>query len=434
VSKKSLLGKHPPEMALLAVVEICQRFALWGIANLLVLYLLQSQEMSAASADRVFGIFTGAAFILPLLGGYIADHWDYHKAVFLGCILTALGCFLMAIDSLPLVYLALVSIALGGCLFTPSIYTLLGNVYRDKHNLREAGFSIYYAAVNIGVFLALVIMGALGNAGKWHVAFALAGIIQIAGLVPLRIAFRRPALLNAYQGNRFHMHMAKGHEPLSPREKRRMLVICILALFSILFWLSYNQGGSSLTVFALHYTNRHLGKFEIPPSWMLSLESLYLIILAVPLASLYMWLAKRRRDPSPPMKVAYSLFAMSICFLIMTLGASSVPAGAKAAAISPFYLVFAYIFMAIGEMLQIPIGLALVTHLSPPRFTAFLVGVWYVCIGIAFYLGGEIAAFMASITHLNQFFLLFVFSTLIPGMILAFLSRKLNKMRHLESL
>ena len=434
MSKKNLTHKHPPEMILLATVEICQRFALWGIANLLVLYLLQGHGMGADKAERIFGIFTGAAFVLPLVGGYISDHWDYHKSVFLGCILTALGCFLIALNTFSLLYLALVCVAIGGCLFTPSIYTLLGNVYHDRHHLREAGFSIYYAAVNIGVFLALIIMGVLGNAGNWSFAFALAGIVQLVGLIPLTIAFRRPALQNAYKGSRFHLHMGSGHQPLSSREKRRILVICTLAIFSILFWLSYNQGGSSLTLFALHYTDRHVGSFVIPPSWMLSMESLYLIILAVPLASFYVWLAKRKLDPSPPMKVAYSLVAMGICFLIMVLGSSSIPDGAQSGHISPFYLVFAYLFMAVGEMLLCPIGLALVTHLSPPRFTAFLVGVWYVCIGIAFYLGGEIATFMASITHLSDFFWIFVVATIIPAVILMLIARKLNHMRHLESL
>lgn len=421
-------------MMLLALVEICQRFALWGIANLLVLYLLQGQGMSAEMADRTFGIFTGAAFFLPLLGGYIADRWDYHKAVYLGCLLTAFGCFLIAFNALSMMYLALVSIALGGCLFTPSIYTLLGNVYHDRHHLREAGFSIYYAAVNIGVFSALIIMGALGNAGNWSAAFVLAGLVQLLGLIPLHIAFKRPALQNAYRGNRFHFSFAETKQPLSLREKRRMVVICILALFSILFWLSYNQGGSSLTIFALHYTDRHIGSFEIPPAWMLSMESFYLIILAVPLAALYLWLAKRRRDPSPPMKVAYSLLSIGICFLIMVFGSRLIPADAHVAAISPFYLVFAYLFMAIGEMLLCPIGLALVTHLSPPRFTAMLVGVWYTCIGVAFYLGGEIASYMSSITHLGSFFFIFVAATIIPAIILMVLSRKLNRMRHLESL
>lgn len=430
----SLPAKHPPEMILLALVEMCQRFAFWGIGNLLVLYLVQQHGMPDARADHIFGIFTGVAFVLPLFGGYLADRWNYRQPVFIGCILTAVGCFLIATNILSLVYLALVFVALGGCIFTPSIYTLLGSVYHDRHHLREAGFSIYYASVNIGVFAAMVILGAVGDAKHWNIAFILAGVIQLVGLLPLRKAFNMPNLAKVKGGKKFTLSLNSTKQPMGKRDKNRIIVICVLSLVSILFWMAYNQGGSSMTLFALNYTNRHVGSFQMPPSWLLSFESLYLVILAVPLAALYIFLARRKLDPSPPTKTAFSLLAMGLCFAIMMFGARLIPEGAKTASISPFYLISAYFLMAVGEMLLAPIGLALVTHLSPPRFTACLVGLWYVCIGIAFYSGGAIAGLMSSIGNLDHFFMIFVIATIIPAVILMFFSKKLNKMRHIESL
>lgn len=419
-------------MILLALVEMCQRFSFWGIGNLLVLYLLQHHNMPDVKADHIFAIFTGAALVLPLVGGYIADRWNYHQAVIWGCLLTAIGCFAIATNILPMVYIALVLVAIGGCVFTPSIYTLLGAVYRDRHLLREAGFSIYYASVNIGVFAALIIMGAIGNANHWSAAFIISGIVQLIGLIPLRAALASPKLQKIHAEGKAAFSMRSSNPPLRKQDKQRIIVICVLALISILFWMSYNQGGSSLTIFALKYTQRQIGNFTLPPAWLLSFETLFLIILAIPLASLYVYLAKKKKDPSPPMKTAYSLVAMAICFLIMVFGARLIPMGATTAAISPCYLIFAYLFMAVGEMLLAPIGLALVTHLSPPRFTAFLVGIWYVCIGVAFYTGGIIATLMSSVENLTNFFLIFVIATIVPAIILMLLSRKLNEMRHLN--
>ncbi len=429
ISSSTLPKKHPKEMVLLAIVEMCQRFAFWGIADLLALYLVQYHSMSESKADQIFGIFTGVAFLLPLFGGYIADRWNYKEPIVLGSIFTAIGCFLVAIGNLSLIYLALFFVAIGGSMFTPSIYALLGHVYKDRHHLREAGFSIYYASVNIGIFAAMIILGALGNMGYWSIAFTIAGMIQLIGLIPLYKAVQMKSLQEMTNAHRFTLSLKVIKEPLSKKEKNRIAVICILSLVSIVFWLSFNQCGSSMTFLALDYTDRHIGAFEIPPSWLLAFENLYVVLLALPLASLYLFLAKKKKDPSPPMKTAFSLISVAICFMILMVGTMEIP---ESHLISPWYLITSYFFIALGEMLLAPIGLSLVTHLSPPRFTAFLVGFWYLCIGFAFYGGGVLASLMSLFQDLDYFFLIFVILTGAAAIFLILASKKLNKMRHLE--
>jgi hypothetical protein len=100
-----------------------------------------------------------------------------------------------------------------------------------------------------------------------------------------------------------------------------------------------------MNLFALRYTDRQIGNFEMPASWLLSSESLYLILFAFPLAKLYQFLAKRKLDPTPPMKTALSLFAIGICFLIMSIGSSQIMSGSETASISPSYLFWSYGFM-----------------------------------------------------------------------------------------
>ena len=424
--------KQPKEMYWLSLTEMCQRFAFYGIAYLLVLYLVGYQKFTDFAADQLFGIFTGAAFILPLLGGLIADRMNYKMPVVWGMLSTALGCFLMTTGMMPIVYAGLVLIALGTGVFTPSIYAILGSLYHTQHNLRDSGFSIYYAAVNIGSFLAMIILGAIGQNISWHGAFFLAGLIQLCGLFSFKKALKTIDL------NKISPSTIKGSQKkkpvMHPHEKKRIWVICILSFFSIPFWMAYNQGGSSMNLFAQSFTNRSEFGFTMPTTWLVSSESLYLIILAIPLAKLYTYLTKRKMDPSPPLKASLSLISMGICFAIMAIGASQIPSGAITAAISPFYLFTAYFFMAIGEMLFIPIGLSLITHLSPRRFTALLVGVWYLCIGFGFYFGGAIAPLMSMLKTMSSFFGIFVAISFIAGLILMLLVKKLNKMRHLNSL
>ena len=134
------------------------------------------------------------------------------------------------------------------------------------------------------------------------------------------------------------------------------------------------------------------------------------------------------------MKSALGLIAMGLCFAIMVFGASRIAPGAQTGSVSPFYLIAAYALMALGEMLISPIGLSLITHLSPRRYTAMLVGVWYLCIGIGFYLGGALATLMSKLHNLASFFNIYVLISFIGAAILLLLAKRLNQMRHIESL
>ena len=419
-------------MYFLSFIEMCQRFAFWGIGNLLVIYLVNYHKFSDVSATHLYGLFTGIAFVLPLLGGYLADRTSYRAGVIYGSIFTAIGCFLMAIGSVHMLYLALLFAALGASIFTPSVYTILGGLYQGQKGLREGGFSIYYSSVNIGAFLGSMIIGTLGNAHAWKAAFIVAGFVQLLGLATFLKIMKSKVFMTLHHESQKETSETSS-APLSTVEKRRIIVISILSFVSILFWMSYNQGWSSMSIFADRYTARQIGSFNLPTSWILSSETFYLILLAFPLAWFYNFLAKRNIDPSPSLKTVFSLIFMGLCFFLMRIGSDKIPEGAQTAAVSPIYLFGSYAFMAIAEMLLAPIGLAMVTHLSPKRYTAFLVGIWYLCIGIAFYAGGMIAGLISSM-EISKFFNIFVLASWIPAALLFFGVKKLKAMSHTKSL
>ncbi|MGH2611710.1 MAG: MFS transporter, partial [Rhabdochlamydiaceae bacterium] len=280
------MKRQPKEMYYLSFIEMCQRFGLWGIGNLLVIYTITHYNFSDASAAQLYGLFSGIAFILPLLGGYIADRTNYKVTVVVGSLALTIGCFLMAVGLLPLLYIALLFVAIGTSIFTPSIYTILGSIYHQREELREGGFSIYYAAVNVGVFLGTFILGALGHAKMWSLAFIVAGFVQLLGLMLFLNMIKSPAFAHLHhKQDRFMIDNQKN--PLKKPEKDRIFVICTLSFISILFWIAYNQGWSSMSIFALRFTNLEVESFKLPIGWLLSLESLFLIILAFPLAWFY---------------------------------------------------------------------------------------------------------------------------------------------------
>ncbi len=424
-------AKHPKELWILGLTELCERFAFWGVGNLLVLYLIESYHFPNEKATHIYGIFSGCAAFLPLLGGWIADRWNYQSPLVLGALVNAIGCFLLATGIPALLYVSLVIIALGYGIFTPSILTVLGYTYRNKPDLREAGFSIYYASINIGVFLALASLGTIAKLLSWQIAFIVAGFVQLVGLIPLIFY-----LINNKETYRALKTLQKEtnieKHPLTPIEKNRLFVILVFCLISILFWAAYNQGFSSMAIFAHDFMNLNIAGTPIPEGVFMSSESFFLILLAPLLALLYSKLQKIGRDPSPATKTSLSLFFMAACFLVMMFGAKNIPAAATSAQVSSGYLVSAYFLMAVGEMLLAPIGLSMVSRLAPPRYTALLIGFWYVCVGVAFYNGGLLAGFMEKMGGLYYFFSIFVIMTLIPALLLLLFSGKLTRLSHLH--
>ncbi|MBX7066002.1 MAG: peptide MFS transporter [Parachlamydiales bacterium] len=420
-----MFSKHPKELWILSLTELCERFVFWGVGNLLVLYLIEYYQYANENATHIYAIFSGCATFLPFLGGFVADRWNYQAPLLIGAIVNALGCFLLAMGIHSLLFIALTIIALGYGIFTPSLVTVLNYSYREKPELREAGFSIYYASINIGVFLALLSLGSIGELLGWNLAFLIAGFVQVAGLIPLIYYLIKHK--ETYRG--LHEHRKSGlKEPLTAHEKNRIFVIGIFCLVSIFFWAAYNQAFSSMEVFAHSFMDKTLFGKVIPSGVFLSSESFFLILLAPFLAALYTKLHKKNLDPSPATKTSLSLFFLGACFLVMVLATLKIPAKATTANVSWNYLVFAYFLMAVGEMLLAPIGLSAMTRLAPKRFTALSVGIWYLCVGLAFYTGGMLAGLMQKMGGLSNFFSLFVFITVIPGLILFFYSRKLTRM------
>lgn len=427
MSKSAALSNHPKGLWVLALTELCERFAFWGVGNLLVLYLIEYYQFSNVKATHIYGMFTGVAAFLPLIGGWLSDRWNYQMPMILGALANIVGCLLLALGSSSLLYLNLAILAVGFGLFTPSIVAVLGHLYKGKEHLREAGFSIYYASINIGVFLALFSLGIVAKKLGWPAAFILAAIVQGLGLLPIVWYFYAHRTSHAsLEKMQKELHTQKA--PLTREDKRRVVVIIIFCVLSIFFWAAYNQAFSSISIFVHSFMNKEIGGYQIPEGVFLSSQSFFLILLAPILAILYAWLQKRHKDPSVAKKTALSFLFLSAAFGVMVMASSQISPLATEASISSGYVVGTYFLIAVSEMLLAPIGLSMVSVLSPQRLTGFFMGFWYVCVGIAFYLGGNLAGLMEKLGGLNRFFAIFVITSLIPALLLLLFAKKLTHM------
>ncbi len=425
---KSSAGQ-PKEMYLLALVELFQRFALWGVGYLLVLYLTRELGFSRKSATELSGTFSGLAFFIPLFGGYLADRIKYKIPVIGGCLATATGCFLIATGKPILLYPALLLTALGSGIFTPGIYATLGLIYRGDEKKSQSGFSIYYAAVNIGVFLAMIVLGALEQRNMWHTVFIVAGTVQLLAIIPFMMVMNSPKL----KLPPLPKTLPPKEEALkSKSERSRIILILIISLILMIFWIGYSQSSTSLQLFAENFTNRTLFGFTLPSPWFVALESISLIVLAYPLAYIYRLFDKKKMSLSFASKAALSFFFIGISFLIMLLATLHLKQGSPHALISPTPLFSFYFILAISEMLIAPISLSLVATLSPERFRALLIGVWYVCTASAFTIGGFIAPLMNELSF-QAFFALFVISAWITSLLLLAGKKKLVAMTGLHT-
>ena len=175
-------NKNPHSLTTLFFTEMWERFSYYGMRALLVLYLVNSLGYSDADALHVYAIYTGLVYLTPILGGYLADKYlGAQKTIFIGGITMMLGHFLMVFPDL--LFLAMGLLIIGNGYFKPNISILLGRLYKDNDVRRDSGFSIFYIGINLGAFLAPLIVGYVGETINWHYGFAIAGLGMLAGLI-----------------------------------------------------------------------------------------------------------------------------------------------------------------------------------------------------------------------------------------------------------
>jgi POT family proton-dependent oligopeptide transporter len=203
-----------------------------------------------------------------------------------------------------------------------------------------------------------------------------------------------------------------------------VIVIFILFVFSILFWMTYEQAGSSLTLFADRLTKSTIIGWTYPSSWFQAVPALFVIIFAPIIGAV--WLKLGNRQPSSPGKFTIGLFFAGIAFVVIAFAATLAANGR----VSPMWLVLVYFLQTIGELCLSPVGLSTVTKLSPQRMVGLMLGVWFLSISIGSFIAGLATGLFAGNDNsaLTRGFGIFAGITLVAAIILAVLTPLIKRM------
>lgn len=412
-------SKQPIALYCIALTEICRRIAFGAIAYLFFLYIADFQHFTEHASGQIGTVFMLITLFLPILGGFVVEHIQYRLSVIWGVLLNVIGCFLILTNSLPFLFIALVLVAFGNALFLPGSYALLGTFYQQRPHLRDSGFSIYYALVSLGPLAAFWVLNGLADLKNVNGAFFVAGSIGLLGLIPLSIALK--------QYNRLKLQAEENaFSPLVKQEKDRIWVVSILILFSLIFWVAQDLAHSTLNPLAIEHTPSIVK--ILPADMRLScMQSLFLIVIALVLAKVYLFSYKRRYYSNAVLKISLAFFILSVCFAMLNLDGFEWHFGSFVT--NSVFAVYAFVVLA--ELLLAPIGLSLIARLSPRRYTAVLIGIWITGFNAAFYLKDLVFLFIP-IPTLHTLFETATIALITAGLLIFALSKKLNCMCHFE--
>jgi proton-dependent oligopeptide transporter, POT family len=416
---------HPRGLPTLFLTEMWERFSYYGMRALLVLYMTQSLHFADAKALSIYGYYTSAAYFLPLLGGWLADRFlSSKRAVLIGGVIIACGHFSLALTPLPFFYAGLVLVATGTGLLKPNVSTMVGDLYEEEDPRRDAGFSLFYMGINLGAFIAPLVCGYLGQKINWHYGFVAAGIGMVFGLVQFVFSGSRLENVGELKTKGKEKEGCSPKETLTREEIKRLAVIGILISFSIVFWMAFEQSGSSLTLFADRLTGNSLFGYQFPSSWFQSVQPICLLLLAPVFAQL--WLRLGERQPTSSRKFAYGLLFVGLGFAGLVYASTLTAAGH----VSPLWLVTLYLVHTVGELCLSPVGLSTVTKLSPAKMVGLMMGVWFLSISVGSFLAGKVAAYFddKSIDALVKLFGFLMLAPIAAGILLAILTPRINKL------
>ena len=434
-SSKTFFG-HPRQLSTLFHIELWERFSFYGMQGILAIYLYHSVGegglgFSKAVAGGIVGAYGGSVYLSTILGGWLADRlWGAERTLFYAGILVMCGHIALAlVPGVDGMIAGLVCIALGSGGVKASASSMVGSLYEDEQlrPLRDAGFSIFYIAINIGGFFGPLITGLLQENVGFHYGFGAAAVGMAFGLwryavgrkalphlgapLPLPASQRKIAIAIAIAlilGIIAAVHFDKLQLGNFSRVLLGVVILATLAYFTRLlldpkvdanhrryilayiplfaaiciFWAMWFQIYTVVTVYFDETMNRKIGSFEIPVSWKDALQSFWVILFSGVMATL--WTKLGEAQPKTPLKFALSLFILGLGYLCF------VPFIKTGVVMGLFVFAFAILLNTLAELLLSPISLSFVTKIAPEHVKTQMVALNFLGLSLGFTLGGII--------------------------------------------
>jgi POT family proton-dependent oligopeptide transporter len=469
------LDRHPKGLYVHFATEMWERFSFYSMLALFTLYLQNPTEgfgWVTNRATRLYALYLALVYFSPLLGGWIADKkLGYRRSVMIGGFFFMAGHLLLSFRSIPIMYVALACLVTGNGFFKPNVSAMVGKLYPEGSHLKDRAYNIFYMGINVGAFLAPLVMEVVRQRVGYHPAFAVAAGGMVISVFILWKFKRHVEHVDQRSGS-----VVEGKEPKAalaavdappgpPKtaervssvdshatearqraavmdavsDKKRIGALIVVFLIVIVFWMAFHQNGATWTYWANDNTDWTSSRFVpillkiltlglidtsdvsgvvsnfINPAWVL--------ILTFPLVGFWGWLDKRGLEPSTPAKMGIGMFLVAAAYMIMFQAARS---GGDTGRVSPWWLISGYAVITLGELMLSPMGLSLVSKVAPIRLRGVMMGGWFAATAIGNYLVGTIGVKWTIWSH-SKFFMVVGIMAAAVGAILFAILKPLRK-------
>ena len=438
-------GKYPKQIWPLFFSEMWERFCFYGMRGMLIYFMVTELMLNDSVANLQYGATQAFVYAFTFIGGLFADKiLGYRKSLFWGGILMIAGSLILAIDPKSFFFFGISFTIIGTGFFKPNISTMVGQLYKEGDPRRDAGFSLFYAGINIGALLGGYLCIAVGKGEmlngfipehlRWNVAFGFAAVVMVIslltfvrtkntigeiGLSPLReLADNKRRMLEwaTYIGSLLLLPIIMimvskteytdyfmytigpltliyiGYEmmSMSVADRKKMMAGLVFIIFSIIFWAFFEQSGGSLSLFAANnLDNKVLGVTLDPNGVNNSANSLFVIMFAAGLGLAWVWLANRKIEPNTLIKFGLAFIFLAVGFYIFY----STRLFADSNGVTSLNLfTFGWLVITFGELSLSPIGMSIMTKLAPQKLQAIMMGMWFLASAYGQYFAGILGA------------------------------------------
>jgi proton-dependent oligopeptide transporter, POT family len=457
---------QPWPLASLFGVEMWERFSFYGMQGILVIYLYYSAAEGGLGIDEgtatgIVGAYGGSVYLATILGAWVADRLiGPERTLFYSAVVVMAGHVALAlIPDLAGVAVGLSLVALGSGGVKANATALVGSLYDEHDERRDAGFSLFYMGINLGAFFGPLLTGWLQDNIGFHYGFGAAAIGMAAGLVQYGIGRRRlpeethhvanpldprratpyvaalvvaaaavavlavTGLMNAENladwvlavviaASVAYFVVILSSKHVTATERSRVWSFVPLYVCNAVFWSLYQQQFTVVEIFSDKRLDRNLFGWEMPVSWVNSINPVFVIVFAGVFAAI--WTKLGERQPVTPVKFGLGTVVMGLAFLMFLLN----PDGANAA---PLLLLALILFVfTMGELLISPVGLSLSTKLAPARFHTQMVALYFLSVSLGTAMAGKLAGYYDTGDETPYFLVLGLIAVAVGALVLVF--------------
>jgi POT family proton-dependent oligopeptide transporter len=442
-------GKYPKQLWYLFFSEMWERFSFYGMRGMLVFFMVDQLLLNEVDANLQYGATQAFVYAFTFIGGIFADKiLGFRKSLFWGGLLMIVGSFILALNPKEFFFIGIGFNIIGTGFFKPTISTIVGNLYKPGDSRTDAGFSLFYAGVNLGALLGGYLCIAIGKGAlfqsnipsnlSWNVAFGISAIFMVVSLVTFEWTKKSLGLIGISPLLKFEPKKRKTFEfmtylcslaliPIiilmvsnsqytdvfmfiigpcsllylfyemrnfSLNENKKLMAALIFILFSIFFWAFFEQSGGSLSLFAANNLNDSIVGIKLDPNGVNnSANSLFVIIFASLIGIVWIWMNSRKIEPNTIVKFGLAFIFLAIGFYVFYYTKFFADVNGRT---SLNLFTFGWFIITFGELCLSPIGMSIMTKLSPQKTQAVLMGMWFLASAYGQYFAGLLGANIAS--------------------------------------